>query len=92
MRLGESAPDGAALITAAEAVGIPMNVEYIPSDDAADLYQADLCLVRPDGHVAWRGTGDPDGVAAIIDTVRGVGDSELRTNAEAFAETGRQAA
>jgi len=90
LRLGEAAPGGATLIAAARAVGIPMNVEHIPSDDAADLYQADLCLVRPDGHVAWRGTGDPDGAAAIIDAVRGVGDSELHTNAKAFAETGRQ--
>ncbi|MGZ3283669.1 MAG: aromatic-ring hydroxylase C-terminal domain-containing protein [Xanthobacteraceae bacterium] len=28
-------------------------------------------LVRPDGHVAWRGDGMPDDPFAVVDRVRG---------------------
>ena len=31
-------------------------------------------LVRPDGHVAWRGDALPDAPEALIDRVRGVAD------------------
>ena len=51
-----------------------------------------LCLVRPDGHVAWRGDTDPENAGAVIDTVRGAGSGGIRTNADAFAETKRTAA
>ena len=71
---------------------MPLNVEYIPLKEAADVYQAALCLVRPDGHVAWRGNADPGDAAAIVNTARGMVDTGLRTNEEAFAETGRAAA
>jgi hypothetical protein len=40
-------------------------------DGAAELYERRLVLVRPDGHVAWRGDGDPPDPARVIDTVRG---------------------
>ena len=36
-------------------------------------YGASFSLVRPDGHVAWRGNGRPSvGAGRLIDTVRGV--------------------
>ena len=40
---------------------------------AADYQGADLVLVRPDGHVAWRGDALPDaaGSGALLDVVRG---------------------
>jgi hypothetical protein len=37
-----------------------------------DLYQANLVLIRPDQHVAWRSDADPDDPGAVIDIVRGV--------------------
>ena len=42
--------------------GIPLAVHDIVLPGAAALYQAALVLVRPDGHVAWRGDVAPDGV------------------------------
>jgi hypothetical protein len=36
-----------------------------------ETYERDLVLVRPDGHVAWRGNELPENVQGIIDTVRG---------------------
>jgi hypothetical protein len=38
---------------------------------AAALYGCGLVLVRPDGHVAWRGDRQPDATLSLIDTVRG---------------------
>ena len=37
----------------------------------AELYERSLVLVRPDGHVAWRGDRLPGDVAALTDRVRG---------------------
>ena len=39
----------------------------------AALYERKLVLVRPDGHVAWRGDDVPGNAAALIDQVRGAG-------------------
>jgi hypothetical protein len=38
----------------------------------AELYERKLVLVRPDGHVAWRGDAVPGDVGGMIDRVRGV--------------------
>ena len=56
---------------AAQAQGVPFAVADI--DDAAirDLYAGALVLVRPDGHVAWRGDDAPADEAALIERVRG---------------------
>ena len=67
-------------------------VEQVDSDDACATYACALCLVRPDGHVAWRGDADPANAGAIIDVVRGAGSDGLRTNADAFAKSGPEAA
>jgi hypothetical protein len=71
--------DGAAAATLAEAAtarGLPLDVVFRAEPDIADLYRAPLVLVRPDGHVAWRGKGAAN-PGAIIDTVRGVPASAL---------------
>ena len=36
-----------------------------------ELYERRLVLVRPDGHVAWRGDIMPDDALAVVDCVRG---------------------
>jgi hypothetical protein len=35
------------------------------------VYERPLVLVRPDGHVAWRGDSLPHDPAKVIDQVRG---------------------
>jgi 2-polyprenyl-6-methoxyphenol hydroxylase-like FAD-dependent oxidoreductase len=52
---------------------VPLIAHRIANRDAAALYQQNLVLVRPDGHVAWRGNRVPNDPAAMIDTVRGAG-------------------
>ena len=42
----------------------------------AALYETSLVLVRPDGHVAWRGNECPADAGAIVDRVRGAGDMD----------------
>ena len=51
----------------------PLSIHRIDSAEAAALYQKALVLVRPDGHVAWRGDHCPANAEDIIDTVRGAG-------------------
>jgi 2-polyprenyl-6-methoxyphenol hydroxylase-like FAD-dependent oxidoreductase len=53
--------------------GVPLTVHRVASPDAAKLYARKLTLVRPDGHVAWRGNSLPQLPLALIDTVRGSG-------------------
>ena len=62
-----------ALERPAAAVGLPLRVCRITSSPAAALYGRRLVLVRPDGHVAWRGDDLPQRPADLIDTIRGAG-------------------
>jgi hypothetical protein len=58
---------------AAASRGVPMKTHRIEHREAAALYGRSLVLVRPDGHVAWRGDRQPADAFAIIDAVRGAG-------------------
>ncbi|ALL79932.1 FAD-binding monooxygenase (plasmid) [Pseudonocardia sp. EC080610-09] len=51
--------------------GIPFGTSRTPGPEVAGWYGAPLVLVRPDGHVAWRGTDFPGDLDALTDTVRG---------------------
>jgi hypothetical protein len=54
--------------------GVPLEVVDLSQEvEARKVYGADNVLVRPDGHVAWRGNALPDNVEDVIDTVRGFG-------------------
>jgi hypothetical protein len=46
-------------------------VHGIRHEEAAGLYGRRLVLVRPDGHVAWRGDRLPEDSEGLIDTARG---------------------
>jgi hypothetical protein len=61
------------LADAARACGLPLAVVDIADPAIAALYEKRLVLVRPDGHVAWRGDEAPRDGAALIDRVRGAG-------------------
>jgi hypothetical protein len=50
---------------------LPLVTIKIDEPKVRDIYQYNLVLVRPDGHVAWRGDTVPENAAAIIDQVRG---------------------
>ena len=65
------APDGASLRAAAAARGIPYDEAFIDDAETAALYERKLVLVRPDGHVAWRGDAIPADPAAIIGRAAG---------------------
>lgn len=54
LRLNPSA-DAAPLQEAAHAAGIPLALADVSSRRARDVYGADLALIRPDQHLAWRG-------------------------------------
>jgi len=70
LRLGPRAPPGDPFTRAASAKGIPLEMVEVPSEEARDLYQADLALIRPDQMVAWRGNDALD-CAPILDVATG---------------------
>ena len=71
LRFGAGAPDGVALGEAAADRGVPLDIVTVDEAEAADLYERPLVLIRPDGHVAWRGDALPRDSGALIDRVRG---------------------
>ena len=73
LRFGQSPADGAGLADAAARRGVPLTIVDIADGDIARLYERALVLVRPDGHVAWRGDAAPGDPLAVIDQVRGAG-------------------
>ena len=52
--LGDPAP-GAQWRDAALALGVPLDIMELADPAVRALYGADLVLIRPDHHVAWRG-------------------------------------
>ena len=75
--LGADAPDGSRLGAAAARRRVPLKTVAITDREAIELYEKRLVLVRPDGHVAWRGEASPLDAAAVIDRVRGAVPSGL---------------
>jgi hypothetical protein len=65
LRLGKKPPAATAFIQAASALGLPLSVVDIATDDARELYEADLALIRPDQIVAWRG-GSADNAMRVL--------------------------
>ncbi|MCR3752148.1 FAD-dependent monooxygenase [Lentzea californiensis] len=61
----------ASFAKAFESRGIPFRAECLDSPEIAHAYERPFVLVRPDGHVAWRGTELPADAGTIADTVRG---------------------
>jgi hypothetical protein len=59
------------LVAAAHQVGMPLSVELISDNKIAKKYEAKLVVIRPDGHVAWRGDEEPDDALAFVDQIRG---------------------
>jgi len=51
-------------VAAAAAQRIPLDVLHLPHRALRELYEADLALIRPDQHIAWRG-GSTDAAATL---------------------------
>ena len=71
LRLGDAPPKAANLEQAAAARGVPLETIDLTDPEITDLYEKALVLVRPDGHVAWRGETPPADARQVIDRVRG---------------------
>jgi hypothetical protein len=69
--LNFSSINTSAISAAANRVGLPMEVFSLNDDQVRQIYERDLVLVRPDGHVAWRGAKLPANADLVIDKVRG---------------------
>ncbi|WP_353193929.1 FAD-dependent monooxygenase [Pusillimonas noertemannii] len=50
---------------------VPITTLQVENENIGKLYEYPLALVRPDGHVAWRGLSVPDDVLRLADLVRG---------------------
>jgi len=71
LRLGKDAPEVAPFETAAKRRGVPLQTTTIGDPAACFAYEKKLVLVRPDGHVAWRGDALPRNADAVIARVTG---------------------
>jgi hypothetical protein len=60
LQLGTKPAEAAPFLTAAQAMGMPLTVVTLISEEVRDLYQADLVLIRPDQIVAWRGNSSAE--------------------------------
>jgi 2-polyprenyl-6-methoxyphenol hydroxylase-like FAD-dependent oxidoreductase len=73
LRLGREAPEVAGFADAAKRSGVPLEVKLLEEPALCMLYERKLVLVRPDGHVAWRGNTLPADSAAVIARATGAG-------------------
>ena len=71
LRLGDTPPEAVPLVVAAKTRRVPPREVTIAEPEIAALYERKLVLVRPDGHVAWRGDALPKNPAAVVEQIRG---------------------
>jgi hypothetical protein len=69
LRFVEAPADG--LVRAADQRGVPFEIVDLRDQQIAQLHGRKLVLVRPDGHVVWRGDSCPEDPGRLIDQVRG---------------------
>lgn len=70
LSFGAADPAGA-LLDAAQRQGVPLVQRAIADPQAARVYAYRHVLVRPDGHVAWRGNALPADADALVARIRG---------------------
>ena len=71
VRSGSDAPDTAPFVQAAMRRKLPLESVAIDDPAARAAYERRLVLVRPDGHVAWRGDALPADADAVVAKVTG---------------------
>jgi len=90
--LSFTAADDEGFSKAASRRGVPLDVVQLSGEKAArSLYGADHILVRPDGHVAWRGDTLPEDAGRVIDIVRGAATNPATSVAKEFSAAHNQA-
>ena len=67
------AGDIEAATSEADRAGIPLSIVHVQNSDLAELYEADMALIRPDQYVAWRGSSWPS--SGILSFSAGFGPS-----------------
>lgn len=77
LRLGSQPPSVDGLVQEAERHGMPLTVVDLDEPEVLAAYERALVLVRPDGHVAWRGEHEPSDPTSVVTAVRG--ESSLAT-------------
>jgi putative ABC transport system substrate-binding protein len=63
------------------------NAADVDVDEVTALYRCRLALIRPDGHVAWRGDAAPANAGAVIDVVRGAATGNELSRVEGGANS-----
>lgn len=71
LNLSGTAMNTSTITDAPRAVGLPLVTIALDERKVRDIYERHFVLVRPDGHVAWRGDQLPEDCAEIINQVRG---------------------
>jgi 2-polyprenyl-6-methoxyphenol hydroxylase-like FAD-dependent oxidoreductase len=71
LALDSNEAEAETITSAAKRVRVPLEVVELYAPEVKTIYERGLVLVRPDGHVAWRGDQAPVDAAGIIDRVRG---------------------
>jgi 2-polyprenyl-6-methoxyphenol hydroxylase-like FAD-dependent oxidoreductase len=74
LRLGHAPPDPDQFEAAAKRLGVPLRSYALNHEHLRALYNKRLVLIRPDGHVAWRGDEMPHDCHAVLNVVRGAGN------------------
>jgi len=69
--LSEEYSELSAFTAASAAVSMPLHLIRLKEPQVKTHYELNLVLIRPDGHVAWRGNTVPANLMEIIDRVRG---------------------
>lgn len=71
LRLGKNAAEPSLIERSFAQRGVPLKTVNVDDSAIRVLYERSLVLVRPDGHVAWRGNDVPANPIEIVDRVRG---------------------
>jgi len=73
LNLSAKTTNTSTITEAARRVAMPFEVVALDDPRVRETYERKFVLVRPDGHVAWRGDAIPENTAEILDKVRGAG-------------------
>ncbi|HLU54885.1 MAG TPA: FAD-dependent monooxygenase [Pseudonocardia sp.] len=73
------------LVAAAGELGVPLRVVHLDEPEAARVYERPLVLVRPDGHVGWRGEEAPADPVELLDRLRGAAHDQAATGTDGAA-------